>query len=129
MRRAASAGSEPTTRMTCSCETSSSASTLRTRMAMSGKLGRSTLPLESSEANACTKANASASTVLFWAWAAAVFIGLPLESVAAYPRSTGDLSPVTGSRLACVAGDIHRVGQGEDLSCHIFERQDVLRSP
>ncbi len=59
--RAASAGSLPMTRTILSGVTLSSARTLRTRMAMSGKLGSSTLPLDSSAASACTKAKASGS--------------------------------------------------------------------
>jgi hypothetical protein len=60
-RRAARAGSEPITRTTLSGVTLSSASTLRTRSAISGKLGRSTLPLDSSAANDCTNAKAAGS--------------------------------------------------------------------
>jgi hypothetical protein len=75
MRRAASAGSEPTTRTTMSWATFSSESTLRTRRAMSGKLGKSTFPLESSDASDCTKANAWLSLVLPWGLTA-VFIVL-----------------------------------------------------
>ncbi len=60
---AASAGSEPTTRTTLSGVTVSSASTWRTRMAMSGKLGSSTLPVDSSAASAWTNANASGSLI------------------------------------------------------------------
>src|ERR1700722_8016322 len=55
---AASAGSELMTRTTCSVGTISSESTWRTRRAMSGKLGSSTLPLLSSAARSRTKTKA-----------------------------------------------------------------------
>ncbi|MFO1428090.1 MAG: hypothetical protein U1F11_14180 [Steroidobacteraceae bacterium] len=53
MMRAASAASEPTTR-TIACEVTSSASTLRTRMATSGKLGSSISRRDSPCASSCT---------------------------------------------------------------------------
>src|SRR3569833_237900 len=127
IRRAARAGPEPTTRLTWSWLTFSSANTLRTRRAMSGKLGRSTLPRESSEASARTKAKASVSTADFGACAAAVFISIPRGSAASYPPSTRGLSPVTGSRLLRAACDIHGFSQGEYLSRDVFESQNVLR--
>ena len=61
------------------------------------------------------------------ACAAAVFIGFPRGTVAPYPPSTRALSPVTGSRLLRAARNIHGVGEGEYLSGHIFERQNMLR--
>src|SRR5258707_9786753 len=58
-RRAASAGSEPTTRTTCSTEDFGSDRTRLTRTAISGKEGRSTLPTDNSAARVRTKSNAA----------------------------------------------------------------------
>jgi hypothetical protein len=58
-RRAESAGSDPTTRTTWSTEEVGSDRTRRTRTAISGKEGRSTLPAESSPASERMKAKAS----------------------------------------------------------------------
>jgi hypothetical protein len=54
-RRAASAGSDPTTRTTCSTDDLGSDKTLLTRTAISGKDGRSTLPRYNSAARERTK--------------------------------------------------------------------------
>jgi hypothetical protein len=58
-RRAASAGSEPTTRMTCSTEDFGSDNTRLTRTAISGNEGKSTLPADNSAAKVRTKSNAT----------------------------------------------------------------------
>src|SRR6266851_2973781 len=58
-RRAASAGSDPTTRTTCSTEDFGSDKTRLTRTAISGKEGRSTLPTDNSAARVRTKSNAA----------------------------------------------------------------------
>src|SRR5882757_10062863 len=58
-RRAASAGSDPTTRTTCSTEELESDNTRLTRTAISGKEGRSTLPPDNSVARVRTKSNAA----------------------------------------------------------------------
>src|SRR6202166_4436760 len=58
-RRAASAGSEPTTRTTCSTEEFASDRTRLTRMAISGNDGRSTLPPDNSAARVRTKSKAT----------------------------------------------------------------------
>src|ERR1700677_3682782 len=60
IRRAAKAGSDPTTRTTCSTEDLGSDRTRRTRTATSGNDGRSTFPPESSPAKARMKSNAVA---------------------------------------------------------------------
>src|SRR6266851_3984924 len=57
--RAASAGSDPTTRTTCSTEDFGSDKTRLTRTAISGKEGRSTLPTDNSAARVRTKSNAA----------------------------------------------------------------------
>src|SRR5713101_4864181 len=57
--RAASAGSDPTTRTTCSTEDFWSDNTRLTRTAISGKEGRSTLPTDNSAARVRTKSNAA----------------------------------------------------------------------
>src|SRR5438552_14758487 len=57
--RADNDGSEPTTRTTCSTVDFESASTLRTRIAISGKDGKSTCPPDSSLARPRTKSNAA----------------------------------------------------------------------
>src|SRR5271166_5258087 len=57
--RAASAGSEPTTRTTCSREEFGSDRMRRTRTAISGKEGRSTLPPDNSAANDLMKSKAA----------------------------------------------------------------------
>src|ERR1700732_1031946 len=58
-RRAARAGSDPTTRTTCSTEDFGSDKTRLTRTAISGKEGRSTLPTDNSAARVRTKSNAA----------------------------------------------------------------------
>src|SRR5580698_1174209 len=58
-RRAANAGSEPTTRTTWSTDDLGSESTRLTRTAISGNEGRSTLPLDSSAASLRTKSKAT----------------------------------------------------------------------
>src|SRR6202140_12898 len=58
-RRAASAGSEPTTRTTCSTGDFGSDKTRLTRIAISGNEGRSKLPPDSSAARLRTKSNAA----------------------------------------------------------------------
>src|SRR6266436_210206 len=58
-RRAASAGSDPTTRTTCCTEDLGSDKTRLTRTAISGKEGRSTLPPDNSAAKVRTKSNAA----------------------------------------------------------------------
>src|ERR1700704_888578 len=58
-RRADSAGSDPTTRTTCSTEDLGSDNTRLTRTAISGKEGRSTLPADNSVARVRTKSNAT----------------------------------------------------------------------
>src|ERR1700722_16690776 len=57
--RAASAGSDPTTRTTWSTEDFGSDKTRLTRTAISGKEGRSTLPPDNSAARVRTKSNAT----------------------------------------------------------------------
>src|SRR6185437_8658197 len=147
MSRAASAGSEPTTRTTFSCETSSSARTLRIRSAMSGKLGRSTLPRDSSAANACTKANASGSLAAWGSSATELFIvtpsscGIGASCPGLRPASSnwftdhghgGRLEPfASGSGEVPVQGlrfprDVHRLGQCEDPVRHALQGDGVL---
>src|ERR1700676_5152130 len=58
-RRAASAGSDPTTRTTCSTDDFGSDKTRLTRTAISGNEGRSTLPTDNSAARVRTKSNAA----------------------------------------------------------------------
>src|SRR5271155_1878359 len=57
--RAAKAGSDPTTRTTCSSEDFGSDKTRLTRTAISGKDGRSTLPFDNSPAKVRTKSKAT----------------------------------------------------------------------
>src|SRR5208283_1525395 len=61
--RAASAGSEPTTRTTCSREEFGSDRMRRTRTAISGNDGRSTLPPDNSAANDLMKSKATSEGV------------------------------------------------------------------
>src|ERR1700679_853593 len=58
-RRAANAGSDPTTRTTCSIEDFGSDKTFLTRIPISGNEGRSTLPRDSSAARLRTKSKAT----------------------------------------------------------------------
>src|SRR5450631_980551 len=57
--RAARAGSDPTTRTTCSTDDFGSDKIRLTRTAISGKDGRSTLPTDNSVARVRTKSNAT----------------------------------------------------------------------
>jgi hypothetical protein len=59
-RRAANAGSDPTTRTTCSTDDFGSDKIRLTRIAISGNEGRSTLPDDSSVARVRTKSKAAA---------------------------------------------------------------------
>src|ERR1700733_7424166 len=59
-KRAANAGSDPTTRTSCSIDDFGSDKTFLTRIAISGKEGRSTLPCDSSAARLRTKSKATA---------------------------------------------------------------------
>ena len=63
MRRAASAGSDPTKRTTWSMEDLGSCSTCLTRVAISGKEGKSILPLDSSPASERTNSKATLESV------------------------------------------------------------------
>jgi hypothetical protein len=75
-RRAASAGSDPTTRTTCSTEDFGSDKTRLTRIAISGKEGRSKLPPDNSAARVRTKSNAA------WDWACkGVFVKFALTLI------------------------------------------------
>src|ERR1700723_2103421 len=58
-RRAANAGSDPTTRTTCSTDDFGSDKTRLTRIAISGNEGRSTLPRDNSAARVRTKSKAA----------------------------------------------------------------------
>src|ERR1700732_5558117 len=58
-RRAARAGSDPSTRTTCSTEDFGSNKARLTRTAISGNEGRSTLPTDNSAARVRTKSNAA----------------------------------------------------------------------
>src|SRR6185312_3140018 len=141
MRRAASAGSEPTTRTTFSCVTSSSASTCRTRSAMSGKLGRSTLPLDSSPASACTKANASGSATA-WVFSATELV-IASPSPCGIGASCRELRPgssdwftdrrsrrlsrrIHASQGLRFARDVQRLRQRQDLVGDAVQGHDVL---
>src|ERR1700730_15818422 len=62
-RRAASAGSDPTTRTTCSTDDVGADNIRLTRIAISGNEGRSTVPPDNSVARVRTKSNA----MLDWA--------------------------------------------------------------
>src|ERR1700681_2138375 len=70
--RAARAGSDPTTRTTCSTDDFGSDKIRLTRTAISGKDGRSTLATDSSAARVRTKSNAALD------WACDVFVKLAL---------------------------------------------------
>src|SRR5277367_5761044 len=85
IRRAASAGSDPTTRTTCSTEDFGSDKTRLTRSAISGNDGRSTLPTDNSVASVRTKSNATSD------WACiAVFVKFALTiNDAGLHRSAG----------------------------------------
>src|SRR6266403_663202 len=62
-RRAARAGSDPTTRTTCSTDDFGSDKTRLTRTAISGNEGRSTFPTDNSAARVRTKSNAAVDAV------------------------------------------------------------------
>src|ERR1700691_955722 len=65
-KRAAKAGSEPTTRTTCSMEDFGSDRMRRTRTAISGNDGRSTLPPDSSPARDRMNSNATSERACGW---------------------------------------------------------------
>src|SRR6185312_3767154 len=137
--RAASAGSEPTTRTTLSCVTCSSASTWRTRSAMSGKLGRSTLPFDSSAASACTKAKASGSptppgefsaTELVIIMPSSFVIGASCARLR--PPSSNWFTNRRSGRIGeapALAGDVHGVRERENLAGDALQRHDVIGRP
>src|ERR1700722_2963175 len=88
-RRAARAGSDPTTRTTCSTDDFGSDRTRLTRTAISGNEGRSTLPPDNSAARVRTKSNAT----LDWACMDVVVkFGL---TIATAPRSRRYAAPAT----------------------------------